>query len=134
MLWIHFWGSCVFSFILCHSSAQSKQNICLESGPFTSSISILKDHLHARFHSAFLPWRSRPRDTPMSHSSAILDTKVCSQPTKTHTKIGCVNDHWDRTRASTLFSSFEHQKNLLIMGPNNTKNSSKSVIFSYLKY
>jgi hypothetical protein len=28
--------------------------------------------------------------------------------------------------------SFEHAKNLLIMGPNNTKNSSKSVIFSYL--
>ncbi len=44
----------------------------------------------------------------------------------------------DRTRASTLwffclfFSSFEDAKNLLIMGPNNTKNSSKSVIFSYL--
>jgi hypothetical protein len=30
------------------------------------------------------------------------------------------------------FSSFEHAKNLLIMGPNNTKNSSKSVIFSYV--
>ncbi len=48
--------------------------------------------------------------------------------------------HRDRTRASTLlcfcfclfFSSFEHVKSLLIMGPNNTKNSSKSVIFSYL--
>jgi hypothetical protein len=47
--------------------------------------------------------------------------------------------HRDRTRASTLscfclffFSSFEHAKNLLIMGPNNTKDSSKSVIFSYL--
>ncbi len=49
----------------------------------------------------------------------------------------CVS-HRDRTRASThccfclFFSSFEHAKNLLIMGPNNTKNSSKSVIFSYL--
>jgi hypothetical protein len=38
--------------------------------------------------------------------------------------------HRDRTRASTLccfwlfFSSFEHVKSLLIMGPNNTKNSS----------
>jgi len=31
-----------------------------------------------------------------------------------------------------IFFSFEHAKNLLIMGPNNTKNSSKSVIFSYL--
>jgi len=47
-------------------------------------------------------------------------------------------NHRDRTRASTLccfcliFFSFEHAKNLLIMGPNNTKNSSKSVIFSYL--
>jgi hypothetical protein len=30
-----------------------------------------------------------------------------------------------------FFSSFEHVKSLLIMGPNNTKNSSKSVIFSY---
>jgi hypothetical protein len=46
--------------------------------------------------------------------------------------------HRDRTRASTLcwfcliFSSFEHAKNLPIMGPDNTKNSSKSVIFSYL--
>ena len=30
------------------------------------------------------------------------------------------------------FSSFEHVKSLLIMGPNNSKNSSKSVIFSYL--
>jgi hypothetical protein len=47
--------------------------------------------------------------------------------------------HRDRTRASTLccfsfFSSFEHAKNLMIMGPNranNTKNSSKSVISSY---
>jgi hypothetical protein len=45
--------------------------------------------------------------------------------------------HRDGTRASTLccfclfFSSFDHAKNLLIMGPNNTKNSSKSVIFSY---
>ncbi len=46
--------------------------------------------------------------------------------------------HRDRARASTLccfclfFSSFEHAKNLLIMGPNKPKNSSKSVIFSYL--
>ncbi len=31
-----------------------------------------------------------------------------------------------------FFSSFEHAKNLLIMGPNSTKNSSKCVIFSYL--
>jgi hypothetical protein len=31
-----------------------------------------------------------------------------------------------------FFSSFEHVKSLLIMGPNSTKNSSKSVIFSYL--
>jgi hypothetical protein len=31
-----------------------------------------------------------------------------------------------------FFSSFEHVKSLQIMGPNNTKNSSKSVIFSYL--
>jgi hypothetical protein len=31
-----------------------------------------------------------------------------------------------------FFPSFEHAKNLLIMGPNNTKNSSKSVIFSYI--
>ncbi len=31
-----------------------------------------------------------------------------------------------------FFSSFEHEKNLLIMGPNNTKNSLKSVISSYL--
>jgi hypothetical protein len=31
-----------------------------------------------------------------------------------------------------FFPSFEHAKNLLIMGPNNTKNSLKSVIFSYL--
>jgi len=31
-----------------------------------------------------------------------------------------------------FFSSFEHVKNLLIMGPNNNKNSSKSVIFTYL--
>jgi hypothetical protein len=33
-----------------------------------------------------------------------------------------------------FFSSFEHAKNLLIMGPNNTKNSSKSVIFLYLTF
>jgi hypothetical protein len=38
--------------------------------------------------------------------------------------------HRDRTRASTLcfilffFASFEHVKSLLIMGPDNTKNSS----------
>ncbi len=32
--------------------------------------------------------------------------------------------HRDRTRASTLFPSFENVKNLLIMGPNYTKNSS----------
>jgi hypothetical protein len=31
-----------------------------------------------------------------------------------------------------VFFSFEHAKNLLIIGPNITKNSSKSVIFSYL--
>ncbi len=31
-----------------------------------------------------------------------------------------------------IFSSFEHVKSLLFMEPNNTKNSSKSVIFSYL--
>ncbi len=31
-----------------------------------------------------------------------------------------------------VFSSFEYANNLLIMGPNNTKNSSKSVFFSYL--
>jgi hypothetical protein len=30
--------------------------------------------------------------------------------------------HRDRTRASTLFSVFEHLKSLLIMGPNNIKN------------
>ncbi len=49
------------------------------------------------------------------------------------------SNHRDRIRASTLccfglfiFSSFERAKNLLIMGPNNTKNSSKSVHFSYL--
>ncbi len=29
-----------------------------------------------------------------------------------------------------FISSFEHVKSLLIMGPNNTKNSSKRVIFS----
>ena len=42
--------------------------------------------------------------------------------------------HRDRTRASTLCfpPSFEHAKNLLIMGPKNIKNSSKSVISSYL--
>jgi hypothetical protein len=39
-------------------------------------------------------------------------------------------DHRDRTRASTLcffilfYSEYEHVKSLLIMGPNNTKNSS----------
>ncbi len=49
-------------------------------------------------------------------------------------------NHRDRTRASTLycfclfFSSFEHAKNLLIMGPNNIKNSSKSVIFLIFNY
>jgi hypothetical protein len=32
----------------------------------------------------------------------------------------------------SFFSSFEHAKNLLILGPNNTKNSSKNVIFLYL--
>jgi hypothetical protein len=31
-----------------------------------------------------------------------------------------------------FFPHLNMQKNLLIMGPNNTKNSSKSVIFSYL--
>jgi hypothetical protein len=47
-------------------------------------------------------------------------------------------NHRDRTQASTrccfclFFSTFEHAKNLLIMYPNNTENSSKSVIFSYL--
>ena len=49
-------------------------------------------------------------------------------------------DHRDRTRARTLccfglfFSSFELAKNLLIMGPNNTKNSSfkcDCLIFNY---
>ncbi len=45
--------------------------------------------------------------------------------------------HRDKTRAHTLCcfclfsSSFEHAKNLLIMAPDSTKNSSKSVIFSY---
>ncbi len=33
-----------------------------------------------------------------------------------------------------FFPSFEHAKNLLIMGPNNTKNSSKSVIFHMFNY
>ncbi len=33
-----------------------------------------------------------------------------------------------------IFSSFEHAKNLLIMGPNNTKNSSKSLIFLIFNY
>ncbi len=47
------------------------------------------------------------------------------------------NYHRDRTRACTLccfslfFSSFEHAKNVLIMGPNNTKNCSLKLIFSY---
>jgi hypothetical protein len=35
-------------------------------------------------------------------------------------------------QAPFVFFSFEHVKSLLIMGPNNTKNASKSVIFSYL--
>jgi hypothetical protein len=37
-------------------------------------------------------------------------------------------------RASFVFSSFEHAKNLLILGPNNTKNSSLKcdfLIFSF---
>ncbi len=49
----------------------------------------------------------------------------------------CHLDHRDRTRARTLsciflfFSSFEHAKNLLIMGPNNTKTHQK-VWFSHI--
>ena len=45
-----------------------------------------------------------------------------------------------RTRARTLccfglfFSSFEHAKNLLIMGPNNTKNSSLKCDFLIINY
>jgi hypothetical protein len=43
-------------------------------------------------------------------------------------------NHRDRPRASTLYSTFEHVKSLLIMGPNNTKNSSLKcdfIIFNY---
>jgi hypothetical protein len=48
--------------------------------------------------------------------------------------------HRDRTRASTLcffdlfFSAFEHVKSLLIMGPNNTKNSSLKCDFHIINY
>jgi hypothetical protein len=48
--------------------------------------------------------------------------------------------HRDRTRARTLccfclfFSSFEHVKSLLIMGPNNTKNSSFKCDFHIINY
>ncbi len=48
--------------------------------------------------------------------------------------------HRDRTRASTLcyfilfFSSFEHVKSLLIMGPNYTKNSSLKCDFLIINY
>jgi hypothetical protein len=48
--------------------------------------------------------------------------------------------HRDRTRASTLcffnlfFSAFEHVKGLLIMGPNNTKNSSLKCDFHIINY
>jgi hypothetical protein len=43
-------------------------------------------------------------------------------------------NHRDRTRASTLFSSFEHVKSLLIMGPNNTKNLSLKCDFLTINY
>ncbi len=49
--------------------------------------------------------------------------------------------HKDRTRASTLcffilfyFSSVEHVKSLLIMGPNNTKNTSLNWDFLIINY
>jgi hypothetical protein len=47
--------------------------------------------------------------------------------------------HRERTRASTLccfgfFPSFEHAKNLLIMGQNNTKNSSFKCDFLIFNY
>jgi hypothetical protein len=57
--------------------------------------------------------------------------------------IGRPFSHRDRTTARTFccfglfFSSFEHAKNLLIMGPNNTKNLSLKcdfLIFNYEKY
>jgi hypothetical protein len=51
------------------------------------------------------------------------------------TNDGLINfTHRDRTRASTLFSSFEHVKSLLIMGPNNTKNSSLKCEFLIINY
>ncbi len=65
----------------------------------------------SHFHPHFLPGSIRTLDFKMS------------------------GGHIDRTRANTLrcfclfFPSFEHVKSLLIMGPNNTKNQSKSVIF-----
>ncbi len=49
-------------------------------------------------------------------------------------------NHRDRTRARTLccfglfFSSFEHAKNLLIMSPNNTKNSTLKCDFLIFNY
>jgi hypothetical protein len=43
------------------------------------------------------------------------------------------NKHRDRTRASPLFSAFEHVKSLLIMG-NNTKNSSLKWDFLIINY
>jgi hypothetical protein len=50
---------------------------------------------------------------------------------------GAASSHRDSTRASTLylfFSSFEHVKSLLIMGPNNTKNSPLKCDFLIFNY
>ncbi len=67
--------------------------------------------------------------------AASLEIRICRRLAE---KLFFRRRHRDRTRASALcfiflfFSSFEHVKSLLIMGPKNTKNSSKSVICSYL--
>ncbi len=42
--------------------------------------------------------------------------------------------HRDKTRASTLFSAIVHVKSLLIMGPNNIKNSSLKCDFHIINY
>jgi hypothetical protein len=67
----------------------------------------------------------------LSFEWSILKVNVFVSGSHFHPKA-----HRDRTRASPLcfFSTFEHVKSLLIMGPNNTKNSSLKCDFLIINY
>ncbi len=75
----------------------------------------------------------------------VLKVQCCKTFLQRNLQFAIVNcnspSHRDRTRASTLcflflifFSSFEHVKSLLIMGPNNTKNSPFKCNFLTINY